>query len=231
MIVFTMRLALQAQRTPRVATIVVLVLAGLAVAVRAQNGTAWTFDEEAADALPGGFTLSATRQDTPGTWLVRRDAGGSAALVHAPGAPQAGYALALAPHDPLSDVIVTVRLRLSGGGRAGGVVWRYQDPNNYYAAVLDLTRGTLLMYLFRNGNRITVEAEDDLELDPNAWHTLRVVHERSSVYVALGGIRVFEERGGRLDRTLGAGQIGVLAAGDSDVSFDDLRIEPGRPRR
>jgi hypothetical protein len=224
MISFTMR------PPPGITAIVVLALAGLAPTLLAQGGTVWSFDEETVEALPRGFTLSAMRQDTPGTWLVRRD-GGNGAFVHTAGTAQGGYAMALAPHNSLSDVIVSVRLRLSGGGRAGGVVWRYQDPNNYYAAVLDLTRGTLFMYLFRNGNRITVEAEDDLELDPNAWHTLRVVHERSSVYVALGGIRVFEERGGRLDRTLGAGQIGVLAAGDSDVSFDDLRIEPGRPRR
>jgi hypothetical protein len=210
---------------------VVVLLAGLTAALVAQGATVWTFNEGPADVLPDGFTLSATRQDTPGTWLVRRLGEGDGALVHAGGSSQPGYAVALAPRDPLEDVIVSVRLRLSGGGRAGGVVWRYQDPANFYAAVLDLTRGTLFLYLFRNGNRITVEAEDDLELDPNAWHTLRVVHERSSVYVALGGIRVFEERGGRLDRTLSIGRAGVLAAGDADVSFDDLRIEPGRPPR
>jgi hypothetical protein len=220
----------------KVVAIVGAVLAGLlagpAGTLLAQVGAAsWTFDQDAPDGPPTGFTLSAMRQDTPGTWRVRHESAGRGALVHTAGTPQPGYAMALAPHDPLSDVIVSVRLRLSAGGRAGGVVWRYQDPNNYYAAVLDLARSTLFMYLIRNGNRITVEAEDDLELDPDAWHTLRIVHERSSVYAALGGIRVFEERGGRLDRTLGAGRIGVLAAGDSDVAFDDLRVEPGRARR
>jgi hypothetical protein len=196
----------------------------------AQGLATWTFDTDPANALPKGFTLSAMRQDGPGTWLVRRD-GTSGALVHSTDAPQAGYSLALAPHEPMSDVIASTRLRLTGGARAGGLVWRYQDANNYYGAVLDLTQGTLFMYLIRNGNRITIESEDDLELDVAAWHTLRVVHERQSVYVSLGGIRVFEEREGRLERTLGPGQIGLLATGDSEVWFDDLRIEPGRPRR
>jgi hypothetical protein len=170
------------------------------------------------------------RQDGPGTWTARRD-GTNGFLVHSPGPTQGGYAVALAPGEPQSDVIVSARLRLAGGARAGGVVWRHQDDNNFYAAVLDLTQGTLFMYLIRNGNRVTVESEDDLELDPAAWHTLRVVHERASVYVSLGGIRVFEERGGRLERTFGPGRAGLLAAGDSEVWFDDLRVEPGRPRR
>jgi len=209
---------------------VVLALMTAALPALAQAVATWNFDADPPDLLPKGFVLSAMRQDTPGTWAVRRE-GAAGALVHTAGTPQAGYAMALAPHEAMSDVRVSVRLRLIGGGRAGGVVWRYQDANNYYAAVLDLGRSTLFMYLVRNGNRIAVETEDDLELDPAAWHTMRVVHERSSVYVALGGIRVFEERDGRLERTLGAGQIGLLAAGDSDVAFDDLRIEPGRPRR
>jgi hypothetical protein len=198
--------------------------------VSAQGVALWTFDADPPATPPKDFTLAAIRQDTPGSWLVQRD-GVNGRLVHAAGSAQIGYAMAIAPAEPLNDVIVSARLRLAGGARAGGVVWRYQDPSNYYAAVLDLAQGTLFMYLMRNGNRITIESEDDLELDVDAWHTLRVVHERASVYVSLGGIRVFEEREGRLERTLGPGRVGVLSTGDSDVWFDDLRIEPGRTRR
>jgi hypothetical protein len=195
-----------------------------------QASATWPFDADTPGALPSGFTLTALRQDAPGTWLVQRD-GTNGYLVHASDAAPGGYSIAIAPDQARSDVIVSARLRLTGGARAGGVVWRHQDANNFYAAVLDLAQGTLFMYLIRNGNRITVESEDDLELDPAAWHTLRVVHERASVYVSLGGIRVFEEREGRLERTFGPGRTGLLATGDSEVWFDDLRVEPGRTRR
>lgn len=213
----------------RTTVAVVLVVVGTLVA-GAQAPSERSFDAEAPGAPPDGFTFAATRQDAPGAWTVRR-IGTSGMLVHAADPSQRGYALALSPHDPQRDVIVSARLRLEGGTRAGGVVWRYQDPTNFYAAVLDLTRGTLLMYLFRNGNRITIESKDDLELDPAGWHTLRVVHERASVYVALGGIRVFEERDGRLEQTLGPGRTGLITTGDSEIWFDDLRVEPGRSRR
>ena len=72
-----------------------------------------------------------------------------------------------------------------------------------------------------DGNRVRLENEDDLELDPAAWHALRVVQRSRSVRVYLGGIRVFEDR----DRTTDpAGAVGIWCAGDTTAQFDDLRI-------
>ena len=93
-----------------------------------------------------------------------------------------------------SEFVASVRLRLAGGARAGGLVWQYQDEHNFYAAMLDLTRQELSMYRVTGGNRVRLETEDDLELDPEAWHTLKVARDDGRIYVALGGIRVFEER-------------------------------------
>jgi hypothetical protein len=122
-----------------------------------------------------------------------------------------------------------VRLRLHGGARAGGLVWRYVDDRDYYAALLDLARGEISMYRVSDGNRTKLEFEDDLELDPEAWHTLKAVHVGAFAYVTLGGIRVFEDHIGRPDRA-GAGRAGVLSTGNSEVWFDDLRIEAPRRR-
>jgi hypothetical protein len=127
----------------------------------------------------------------------------------------------------LRDLQVSVRVRLAGGSLVGGLVWRYQDEHNHYQILLDLTRRELAMYRVVAGNRIRVEREDGLELDPAAWHTLKIVHEQSEIRVSLGGIRVFEEN----DRTFGAGRAGVVAGGIADVWFDDLRIEAERRGR
>ena len=212
-------------------TTAILVLASLTTSVVAlQTPPVRSFDADKPGLPPEGFTFAATRQDAPGAWLVQRQ-GQNGVLGHVSDPARRGYALALAPGDPQNDLILSARLRLAGGARIGGLVWRYQDADNFYAAVLDLSRGTLLLYLFRNGNRITIESRGGLELDPEAWHSLRVVHERTSVYVAIGGVRVFEERDGRLERTLGPGRAGLIATGDSETLFDDLRVEPPRERR
>ena len=201
----------------------------LAVEIAAQGRPGLTFDDDRPGVAPAGFSFVAMRQPTPGTWLVRK-AGTNGYLIHEPGPARdatEGYAIGLAPGDPMRDVIVSVRLRLAGGSLVGGLVWRYQDEHNHYQILLDLGRRELAMYRVVAGNRIRVEREDDLELDSSAWHTLKVVHEQSEVRVSLGGIRVFEEG----DRTFGMGRAGVVSGGSSDVWFDDLRIEPERRGR
>jgi hypothetical protein len=93
---------------------------------------------------------------------------------------------------------------------------------NHYAVQLDLVRQDISMYRVVSGNRIRIEREDDLELDPEAWHSLRVLQERGEIRVYLGGIRVFGERD-RLPRV--PANVGLWAAGDATVMFDDFRVE------
>ncbi|MGE0704604.1 MAG: family 16 glycoside hydrolase [Vicinamibacterales bacterium] len=212
----------------RIIPVVMACLGGIALA--AQTNSAIGFDADPDGTPPGRFTFEAMRQDAPGSWLVRHEAA-NGFLVHTPEASQTGYTMAITPEAPVADLSLSVRMRLSGGERAGGLVWRYQDPSNFYAAILDLSRGALFLSMARNGNLITLESEDDLELDPEAWHTLRVMQSGDTVYVWLGGIRVFDERDERLARSFGAGRLGLIVTGSSSVSFDDLRLAPPRSRR
>jgi hypothetical protein len=199
--------------------------AGVIVAMgsAAQDPTAVTFDHDKTGAPPPGFVLAAMRQPAAGTWLVRRQ-GARGHLVHEADPSAHGYALAIRPEAAPRDLTISVRLRLAGGSRSGGLVWSYQDVQNYHASVLDLARGEVAMYRMAAGNRIQVEFEDDLELDTDAWHTMKVVHTADSTRISLGGIRVFEdEHRNRTDRGA-AGRVGLIASGDAEVWFDDLRI-------
>lgn len=186
-----------------------------------------TFDAEPVGAAPTGLTLAAMRQTAPGSWLVRRT-GDNGYLAHgAEKAHRGGFGIALTAHQPANDLSITVRLRLLGGARAAGLAWRYQDVDNHYQVILDLVRRELAMYRVVSGNRIRIEDEEGLELDPDAWHTLRVVHDDARIRVSLGGIRVFEDE----DRTFRVGRLGLVAAGDADVWFDDLRVDIDRRNR
>ena len=195
----------------------------------AQPSVLHDFNKDGAGSVPPGFELAAMRQDTAGAWLVRRD-GANGVLVHEATDKAGGFALALAPAPPLRDVQASVRLRLASGARAGGLVWRYADANNHYGAILDLAKAEVVLFRVTAGNRTFLEMEDDLELDPAAWHTLKIVHDESRIQVSLGGIRVFEERDRRNDNGAAPGRTGVVAAGAAEVWFDDLRIEPDRDR-
>ena len=202
-------------------------VAGVALAsgVGRAQGTTHSFNADKPGVAPSGFTLGAWRQPRAAPFTVRR-AGANGYLFHGaePGAP--GYALAIAASPTARDLEAVVRLRLAGGGRAAGLVWRYQDDQNFYAAVLDLGRGQVALWRVSAGNRVVLEVEDDLELDVEAWHTLKIRHDDNEVRVYLGGIRVFEDDERRAGRDAVSGRTGLIAQGDADVWIDDLRIVP-----
>ena len=206
------------------------VILAAAVAAQPQRAPAMSFDDDKPGGPPPGFTFAPWRQPAAGTWAIRRQAA-NGYLWHEADATATGYSIALAPGPAFRDVSVTARLRLAGGSRAGGLVWRYQDEQNYYGVVLDLTQGRLTLLRVATGNRVFLEVEDDLQLDVDAWHTLRVVHDDDEVRVSLGGIRVFEESDRRGGRTAAGGRTGVLAHGNAEVWIDDLRIEEDRGRQ
>lgn len=209
---------------------ITLVAVGVTMQLGAGQPAVHSFDNSEPGKLPPGFQIAAMRQPNPGVWRAQR-ADSNGALVHLADASASGFALALAPDPPVRDVTASVRLRFRDGTRAGGLVWRYADPGNFYAVILDLRRNALSLSRVSAGNRVFLEFEDDLELDPAAWHTLRIDHREDRIAVSLGGIRVFDERDRRTDRPNTPGLTGVVAGGGAEVWFDELRIREHQARR
>jgi hypothetical protein len=209
------------------AGIVAALWVALAASTAADAGRVHTFDRDAPNRRPAGFVLAAMRQPDAGRWRVRRE-GRAGALVHAAARAADGYALAIEDQAAARPFKVSARVRLEGGARTGGLVWRYTDDQNFDALVLDLAHGTLALYRVRDGNRVRVEFEDDLELDPAGWHRLQVTLDDDATRASIGGVRVFvhHHRDRAADRP--AGRVGLIATGDSTVAFDDLRVDLDR---
>ena len=194
----------------------------LQAAVAAQNVIVRTFDDDKIGAPPAGFAIAAGRDAPVDGWTVKRE-GSARVLVHeGKQSPPDSFAVAILSAPQYQDVQVSVRFKTIGGGRTAGLVWKYQDPMNHYSAQLDLAKQEVAIYRVANGNRIRIEHEDDLELDPDAWHSLKIFQEDGQIRVYLGGIRVFTERD-RLPRARAS--VGIWTGGDSTVMFDDFRIE------
>ncbi len=214
----------------RIALVAGLLCTG-ALAAR-QHAWTITFDDDRADHPPAGFTLAAMRQSDAGRWLVQRT-GHDGYLVHRADPSAPGFALAVSNRTAPDDLSLSARLKFIGTSRVGGLIWRYRDDQNYYALLLDLNRGVLSIYRITAGNRIQLDTHDDLELDPEAWHALKVVHVGNDIRVMLGGVRVFDEYDRRSDRRPdGPGRVGVVATGASEICFDDVSVdEPKRSHR
>ena len=192
-----------------------------ATASAAISGSPRTFDADPVGRPPAGCTFHAVRYSSAPRWFVQRE-GTNGFLAHGGEASgHTGFDLAVLESDKTRNVSVSARVRLAAGQRSGGLVWRVQDAENYYLARLDLDRQDIGLYRVTGGNRTRIEGEDDLELDPGAWHTLRVVQEDEEIRVYLGGIRVLRAR----DRTFSqAGGVGLWCAGDAAAHFDDLKV-------
>jgi hypothetical protein len=180
------------------------------------------FEDDAVGQAPRGFVFGEIRDAPTKRWSVHRD-GTNQLLVHSGDvAAGRGFATAVLAAPRLREVELSVRVRFLAGDRAGGLVWRYGDARNYSFVQLALGADQSLgLYRMVDGNRVRLEVEDDLQLDPSGWHTLKVIQGERRVRVYLGGIRVFEER----DRRRAVGTVGVWSGGSSVAQFDDLRVE------
>jgi hypothetical protein len=198
----------------------VLALTALAMAIG--PGAVRTFEGDAVGRAPAGFSFRVARDSSPAKWLVQRE-GANSFLAHLGEPPaRAGFSLAILDEPPPDGATsFSAKTRLAGTSGSTGILWRVQDPDNYYLARLDLARQDIGLYRVVRGNRVRIEGEDDLELDPNAWHTLKILQEGENIRVYLGGIRVLRAR----DRTFSRpGSTGLWCTGDAVAQFDDLRF-------
>lgn len=171
-------------------------------------------------ALPPGFRAHR------GQWQLAPAPGGEAGTVLRQGKAVLPWAVLLVtgPGRALRDGTVSVRMMPLTGivDQSGGVVFRAQDPENYYVVRPNALEDNLRMYVVKDGARTTIA---DLEVTPpaaGAWHLLEVRFVGDVLRATLDGKRVLEAK----DATFASGWCGVWTKADSVTLFDDLRITP-----
>jgi len=83
--------------------------------------------------------------------------------------------------DPIADGFVEVRFRPVEGRRdqAGGVVWRWQDANNYYIARANALENNVVAYRMVNGTRTDLRKRRVTDSDTPS------VHQNSRFFISL----------------------------------------------
>lgn len=197
-------------------------------------GQVANFDQDEAGKSPKGFSFGLTGQGKPGVWVVKKDA-------EAPSAPNV---LAQTDADPVSyrfplcvyeaftgkDVDVSVRYKPVSGreDQAAGIVWRYQDPDNYYIVRANAVENNIVLYKVEKGRRTDLPLVGKgrtygakAPVASGKWGTLRVVVMGNRFEVYSNGVKLFEVQ----DTTFPmAGKVGLWTKADSVTLFDDLSI-------
>jgi len=177
------------------------------------------FDTDAVGSLPDSWVEGVTGRGTP-RWTVERDAS-------APSKPnvlkQSGagtFPWCVRHRTSIEDGFVEVKFKALAGteDRAGGVVWRWKDGDNYYVARANALENNVSLYYTEAGRRRTLKYVD-APVPANKWHTLRVDFSGRRIRVALNGKTYIEFDDNHI---AGPGAVGMWTKADSVTAFDDF---------
>ena len=190
------------------------------------------FDRMEAGIAPVGFTQARTGRGGSGAWEVKEDdtaPSGKKVLAQTSSDPT-NYRFPLCIHDAFEagDVDLSVFFKpLSGRvDQAAGLVWRYQDPDNYYVVRANALEENVVLYKVENGKRSDLKPQGswfaygkDAPVPLGAWSSLRVLARSSTFSVWLNGDHLFDVED---DTFANAGKVGLWTKADSVTLFDTL---------
>jgi hypothetical protein len=195
------------------------------------------FDDAAVGSAPQGWIVVPSGEGAPPRWQVVDDPGSQA-----PGNVLAQLAadrkfrlfpLAIFAGAELSDGRVAVRFKPVSGGaaKAAGLVWRYQDENNYYVVRADALRENVVLFKVQNGRRRELgsfgrrtsddEFSPELEIVASQWSRLEVDFSGSRFSVFFDGEKLFDVDDSTFSQP---GRIGLWTMADSVSYFDDFEF-------
>jgi hypothetical protein len=105
--------------------------------------------------------------------------------------------------------------------QGGGVVWRYQDANNYYIARYNPLESNYRVYKVVDGKRTQLDTKEEIELPEGRWHTLQIRHAGEQIECSLNGKKLLEAKDATFTKP---GKIGLWTKADAETHFDGLKV-------
>jgi hypothetical protein len=206
----------------------------LATSLVSAQTTTIDFNQEKVAQAPSGFSTVVTGRGRPGKWVVMKDPAlpNQGNVLAQTDADTTGYRFPVCVYDGLTakDVDVSMKFKpVSGRGDQGaGIVWRYQDKDNYYIVRANALEGNVVLYKVENGKRTDLPLVGKgrtygmkEKVPSGEWGALRVVAKGYHFEVYHNGKKLYEVE----DETFKeAGKVGLWTKADSVIYFDDLQI-------
>jgi hypothetical protein len=185
------------------------------------------FEADAVGAPPKGWTATKTGTGDP-KWTVEQDetAPSHSKIVKQSG--RASYPVLLKNDTNIKDGFVEMKFKAVAGAedRAGGLVWRAKDGNNYYIVRANALEDNVVLYKTVKGVRRALDIVGrkggygvDTPVPANQWLSLRVEFKGSRFTTIYNGRKLFEVE----DQTFAeAGMVGLWTKADSTTLFDAI---------
>ncbi len=178
------------------------------------------FDSISASGIPLGWFTAITGNGTAGHWEIIAEE--MEKVVGQTSAKGSGYLfnLLISNRPETKDLALSVSLKAINGNedQGGGLIWRYQDAENYYIARANPLESNLRIYKVINGNRTQIESYS-LPITAQTWHNLSVFHQKNIIRCYYDGQLFIETRDSTINK---AGKSGLWTKADAQTYFDNF---------
>jgi hypothetical protein len=195
-----------------------------------ENLRTFTFGKGDVGKVPSGWTATKTGKGEGSVWKVVADETGPGktgfVLAQTARSPKPLFNLCVADNTRYKDVEVSVAFKAVRGeeDQGGGIVWRYQDANNYYVARMNPLEDNYRVYKEVAGKRIQLGSAD-VKVPTGEWHTLKIKMVGDHIECFLDGKKLLDVRD---DTYPNAGQVGLWTKADAQTSFDNFVVRAAK---
>jgi hypothetical protein len=143
------------------------------------------FSDDAVGQAPKGFEFGHTAKvGTPGKWVVQSEGSNKYLAQVDADNTRSRFPVAVVTDVKAADVDLSVRFKPVSGrvDQAAGLVWRFQNEDNYYIVRANALENNVVLYKVENGKRTDLPVKGEgrtygkkAEVPAGQWSTLRVV--------------------------------------------------------
>jgi len=192
------------------------------------------FDKATPGSTPPGWSC-VTNQGGPSRWEIVKDSTAPTppyVLAQVPAtADNNRFPVAILDNPVFPNGEVSVRLKPVAGKeeQAGGLVWRYRGPDDYYVVRANALENNVALYRVQNGTWTVLRPKGAFSngwavkhhVPVNTWSILKVTFRGPVFSVYFNHRRIFQVE----DKSYqGAGKVGLWTKADSVTYFDDFRV-------
>jgi hypothetical protein len=202
-------------------------LMAAAMAAADEKTTQMKFKKDDYGKVPAGWTADKTGKGDGSVWKVVADETAPSktghVLAQTAESPNAMFNLCVVNDPKLKDVEVSVASKAVKGEKdqGGGIIWRYQDANNYYVARMNPLEDNYRLYHVFAGKRTQIAGKEGLKVPAGVWHTLKIEMAGDKIECYLDGKKEIEFMDNTIEK---AGKVGVWTKADAQTYFDDFKV-------
>jgi hypothetical protein len=189
------------------------------------------FSDAVVGQAPKGFEFGHTaKAGAPGRWIVQAEGANKCLAQIDADTTRSRFPVAVVSDLAAADVDLSARFKPVSGrvDQAAGLVWRFQDEDDYYLVRANALENNVVTYKVEKGKRTDLPVKGEgrtygkkVPVPSGQWSTLRVIASGPRFEIFFNGSKLYEVEDTTFTQ---AGKVGLWTKADSITQFDDITI-------